>query len=205
MLAATRQLVMQRLDEVPRLVDRFSRREAQTPEVLEWFSRVEQVLTRLRSPLASMVASERGRVVATPDGLHDPEVREQASGRKALRAMTAVSLSRVERALREMVGEIDHKLDSLREKLASFLAAASGSVPIPLPPECASERQRWLHQVWATLGASPETRSLYAYLNASMSSSDRFYLLDDVLTQMLDSAQIQMPQSDRDRLRPLGD
>ncbi len=186
MLAVTRELVLGHLAELSTLVNKYGDRQAYVQEVLAWCMRVEQSLGRVRSPLASLVAAERGRILATPDGLRDPEVKDESNKRKVTGAMAAVALGRVEGALRGKVAEIDAHFDSLREKLASFLGAVSVKQPIPLPPPVGHEREAWIRRVWSSLGSHAETRALYSYLNAAMAPQDRIYLLDDVLTHLIE-------------------
>lgn len=186
MLAITRQLLLGHLLEIRELVDAYARRDAFVPDVLRWLQRTESTLQRLRSPLSSLVATQRAQILAVGDGLSEPTVvRVGRSARRTERAVTAIALRHIEEALRTRLMEIDHKLEDAREKMVSFLAAASKNVAIPPPT---GDRTAWLHATWRALGAGRETGALHTYLDALLTSTDRDYLLDDVLSNLLEKA-----------------
>lgn len=185
MLAVTRERLVDHLQRASALVDTYARRDPDYPRrVLAWMTELEETLGQLRSPLASMVAAERGLITAVDDGLRPPEVlRERISPRKAIRATASLSLAHVEGSLRSEVASIDHKLDEMRERMAQLMAIATNSHPIPLPVR--DPRQAWLDGVWAGLAGNGETRSLYTYLNAALTAADRSYLLNEILMNLI--------------------
>ena len=197
MLSVTREKLLSHLCELSGIVDSFAKRDVYVQGVLAWMSRVEQTLQQVRSPMASAMAAERGRILAVADGLRDPEIAEAGSVRKAERATTALALSRVESILRSRVDMIDQQLEMMREKMTSFLAAASVDVPIPLPPT--EPRVLWLQKVWGVLGHHPGTGALFAYLNASLTRHDRMYLLDQILEDLLSGPASSAAVADTDR------
>jgi hypothetical protein len=187
MLAITREKVLEHLREVPRLADLYRDRDPAFRErVLDWLSQVEQSLGRLRNPLASRAAAERTTILAVADGLREPGIDGSVGLRKATRATVSLALRRVERALRELVETTDRKLDEGREKMTQLLAVATTAKPIPLPPT--EPRQAWLEKVWRSLETSNGTQGMYAYLNAALRPSDRLYLLDEIVTNLVRSA-----------------
>ena len=183
MLALTREQLVEHLQEASALVDRYARNDWEFPtRVTAWMTEVETTLGRLRSPLVSLVAAERGKITAVDDGFRDPEI-EGVNQRKALKATATLALGRVEAALRDEIHRIDARFDEMRERLAQLLALASTSAPIPLPPT--EPRQAWLDLVWSGLAVNGETRSLYSYLGAALAPSDRTYLLDEMIRNLL--------------------
>jgi hypothetical protein len=48
--------------------------------------------------------------------------------------------------------------------------------------------QAWLEKVWRGLETSNGTQGMYAYLNAALRPSDRLYLLDEIVTNLVQSA-----------------
>lgn len=187
MLAITREKVLEHLREVPRLADLYRDRDPAFRErVLDWLSQVEESLGRLRNPLASRAAAERTTILAVADGLREPGIDGSVSVRKATRATVSLALRRVEEALRELVESTDRKLDEGREKMTQLLAVATAAQPIPLPPT--EPRQAWLEKVWRSLETSNGTQGMYAYLNAALRPSDRLYLLDEIVTNLVQSA-----------------
>lgn len=185
MLSYTREALVERLLQVPALISLYQGQDAAfLPTTLQWMSETEALLKQLRSPLASLCASERGRLLAAIEGFRDAElVTREGSPRKAARAMGALCLGRVEASLRERVGELDARLGVAAEKMAQLLALGSTKSPLPLPPtEPASE---WLAQVWQHLAGVAETRQLHAYLSSLLSADDRQYLLAQATEHLL--------------------
>jgi len=185
MLLMTREKITSHLLELGGLVDLYQQRDPVFVErVVKWLSRLEEGLSQLRSPLAAFVASERGKILASHDGLRDPQIMgAKLSIRKASMATASLILSRTEEVLRSAVVEIDKKFDTWREKMSQLLALASMKHPVPLPPT--EPRQQWLKKVWVQLGKSEEAIGMHVYLNAVMTQSDRLYLLDELIQNML--------------------
>jgi hypothetical protein len=184
MLALTRETLLARLLLVPGLADRYQRREPDFPAaVAGWLRDGEQALARLRSPLASLCAAERARLLAGADGGAEPgSGAGRGAPRKALRALAAGVLNCAEAALREALAKTDGELASLRDKLAQLLAVASGARPLALP---AAGGAAAYAELWRQLGELPEARSLHAYLGVSLAPPDRQYLLDDLLGNLI--------------------
>lgn len=185
MQAMIREQLVSALLQCPSLIDLYQKREPLfASRVIAWLSEVEKVLQQFRLPLAALVASERGRILAAGDGYRDLQVQgERLSPRKAGLATAFLALSRVQEELRRVIGEIDGKFELWREKIAQFLAVVTQKIPIPLPP--GEPRPAWLGQVWTEMGASEETQGMYRYLNAAMPASDRLYLLEEVVGNLL--------------------
>lgn len=185
MLAFTREQLVEHLQAASGLVDRYARNDWEYPSrVTEWMSDVENTLGKVRSPLVALVAAERARITAVHDGFREPDL-EGINVRKSQKATASLALGRVEAALRDEVRRIDARFDEMRERIAQLLALASTSTPIPLPPT--EPRQAWLDRVWSGLAPNGETRSLYSYLGAALTPSDRSYLLDEMLRNLLDA------------------
>lgn len=187
MLAYTREKIVDHLLETSRLVDCYQRRDPSFPaKVAGWLAEVEKSLTQLRLPLASLAATERGRILAVGGGFRDPAfAAEPMSQRKATVAVAALALGRVQEELRNKVTEIDASFDAWREKMAQFLAIATTKAPIPLPPT--EPRDVWLANVWKGLNVNGEVQGMYRYLGAAMQPNDRLFLLDDVLSNLLNA------------------
>lgn len=185
MLSLTRETLLEHLDDVHDLVTRYTRRETFLEEVINWMLALEKSLQRMRSPLSSFVASQRGLIMATFDGYRDPAISAESLKlrKKAERATTMIILNRVSEVLGQRVNDVDNELSALREKMVSFIAAASVKQPLPLPPR--EPRDQWLVEVWDILGRDQTTLTLYTYLNGSLSKQDRLYLLNDILVDLL--------------------
>lgn len=106
-----------------------------------------------------------------------------AGSRKAVRASAALALGRVEEALRSEVAAADARLAEGRERIAQLLAVATAAAPIPLPPT--EPHNAWLGRVWRGLDVNGATHGMYAYLNAAFTASDRLYMLDEVVANLL--------------------
>ena len=185
MLALTREKLSAHLQEMPSLIDLYQRRDPMfINRTVTWFSVLEKILLQTRNPIASFVAVERGKVLAISDGYRDPSVpTSSTTKRKAGFVTTMMVLGRVEAVLLDTLNDIDAKLEIWREKMTQFVAVATNSHPIPLPPP--EPRQAWLKEVWRQFSISVETQSMYNYLNAAMDASDRLYLLGELVENIL--------------------
>ena len=88
------------------------------------------------------------------------------------------------RRLRERVLEASARLEHFEEKLIEAMTAAVLVDLIPLPPTRPWER--WLARAWQGLVTHAATRPTAAYMGAALRSPDRLYLLDRVLTRLLE-------------------
>ncbi len=184
MLALTRETLVSHLHDVPGIVDLHSQHNPEfVARVVRWLEGVERSLLQLRNPLASLAAVQRTSVLAVSDGSRDPQISARVTARKATRAMASLAIGRMDTALRQTVQEIDRKLDKAREELGQLLAVATAEKPIPLPPT--EPRSLWLEQVWRQMNVSGSTHGMHTYLSASLALSDRLFVLDEILSNLL--------------------
>lgn len=185
MLALTRHKLLEHLQTLSNIVDFYRRHDPLFESAaIDWLEKVEQTFLQLRHPLAGSVAVERAKILAVSDGYRDYEASlSGTSRRKAGNVTLVIVLGRVETMLLQDVMRIDTQFSSWREKMAQFIAVATNEQPIPLPPS--EPRQVWLQQLWHGFHTTPETHSMYVYLNTVMSSSDRLYLLDELIENLL--------------------
>ena len=180
----TRERIANQLLEIGNLIDLYEQRDPQfVNRAVKWLTILEENLLQLRNPLSAFVASEKSKILAVQDGLRDPLIIGSKSTRKTSMATTSLVLTRIEETLRAAITEIDKKFDTWREKMSQLLALASMKHSIPLPPT--QPHQQWLKKVWSQLGKSEEAIGMHVYLNATMTQSDRLYLLDELIQNML--------------------
>jgi hypothetical protein len=183
-----RQELLEHLAQLPSVLDLY--RDASPSFILEavaWLASMEATLLRFRSPKASLIAAERGLILATADGYRDPQVAGggQGSSRRGARATAVVSLGRAEAAVRSQIEAINEQLDAMKVKLAQLLVIASSVRPLPMPGSEA--HTQWLTNVWAGLAVSEETRRMQAFIATSLATVDRLYLLDELLLNLVAS------------------
>ena len=184
MLAALREQLVGSLQEVPEVMNFYIKNPPIfVDRTIQWITKTEQTLQKFRIPTSSLLATERGKILATLDGYRDPEVTDSKSTRKAMRATACLALSRIEPAIRADIHQIDEKFDHMRNKMAQLLAVSSSTSPIPLPPT--EPKTLWLQKVWKNLAIQPETKGMYEYLNTALKYSDRLYLLEEVIDNLL--------------------
>lgn len=190
MLFYTRENLVALLLPVPQLVDQLQRNDAGFPAAtIAWLQQAEQTLARLRLPTVSLVAVERGKVVATQQGCSPPRPESspgtrRPSARKATAFTALAAIDAVQAALRSLLAEQERRIDLAREKMTQLVAVGSAQSALPLPPT--DPRDAWLDAVWRALNRNGETAGMYRYLGASLSLLDRRQLLDEVLTPLLD-------------------
>jgi len=187
MLVATREIIVDKLLELPALMDLYQKGEVSfSVRAMSWLQDVEDALSRLRSPLTSLVARERARIIAAADGFRDPLNGEgRLSRRKSLNVTASLALADVEQGLVARVHSIDQKFDIWRDKLAQFISVASNIMPIPLP--MTEPRQVWLANLWKDWQQIEETRAMHSYLNTVMAKADRLHLFGELLENHLNS------------------
>ncbi len=187
MLAFTRERMMDSLSQISELINMYQRRDSQFIETtVAWLKASEESLLQIKSPLASFVAAERGKLLAASDGYINHEINpNRHSNRKTQAAMAALVLSRVESAVRNHVAHIDEKFDALREKMIQFVAVstANGTPPYALPARF-DPKEAWLKTVWESLRVTAETANMRNYLNTALNPSDRLYLLDSFIDNL---------------------
>jgi len=168
------------------LMDQYAKAEPGFVDaVVDWLKSAEQLLQRRRNSLGSMPATERGRILSVRDGGLDKEhVDPKLPKRKALRVVAASAMGRVELEIRQHLMGIENELKPFSDKIAQLLALSSKRAPIPLP---SGPRELWLGEVWRGL-AGGETQEMFTFVNASLPLVDRLYLLDSVVSQLLEGA-----------------
>ncbi len=177
MQAIIRETLASALLKLPALVDTYQQRDPLfAAQAIHWLGELEKAMQQLRLPLAAMLAVN--------DGYRDPLLPgERLPSRKAQAATASLALNHAQDEARRLIAGIDAQFDLWREKLAQFLAIATQKTPIPLPPT--EPREAWLATVWRQLDVNGDTQGMYRYLNAAMPASDRLYLLNELLTNLL--------------------
>lgn len=195
MLVATREVYLEKLLQLPRLIDAYQQGEVGfAAKATQWLRDLERSLGQLRSPLVSLASRQRARIIAAHDGFREPVLKNgKMSRRKEINATASLALGEVEKGLIERVQEIDQKFDAWRDKLAQFISVVSSAEPIPLPPT--EPRRDWLQQIWQNWGKIEDTQAMYRYLNTVMIPGDRLYLLDELLENHMNSSGAQVSVS----------
>jgi len=183
-LALTREALVSHLVALPGVVDPYVRGDATFAEAtVAWLHQVQETLTRLRSPLVSLVASGRASIVAVSDGLRPPGSNGQrVTARKARRAAAAAVLDRVDDALRAKVAELDARLEMGRERIAQVLAVCNGQVDLTRPE--GDVPRLWYDTLWVRIGEIAAVRDAHVFISASFTAGDRAYLLEDLLDRI---------------------
>ena len=187
MLALTREKFLGHLQEIPHLIFLYQKgADNFVKETIVWLEQTEESLLQLRNPLASFVASERGKIAAVHDGYIAPDVEiTSRTKRKAQSVSALLAICRVEAAMQKTINQIDTQFNVWREKMAQFIAVATTYESIPFPPE--EPRNAWIISVWKNFTITDETRGMYNYLNTAMCQSDRVYLLNDLLENLINN------------------
>lgn len=186
MLLVTRERLLVHLLDLGRLSDLYQRQDpTYVTAAVEWISKVERTLQELRSPLAGVASSERGLLLATADGLRDPEVEigQRQNNRRVKRATTAKILARLVDRLETKVAMVDARFDIMIEKVAQLIAVASSSQPLPSPMPGES-RSDWLERLWKGVSLTNETRGMYTYLRGALSHQDLMYLVGETVNRL---------------------
>ncbi|MGY0614464.1 hypothetical protein [Vibrio sp. FJH11] len=184
MKSVLKETIIARLLLLPQLSDKYL---AQDPsyvfDVALWLKQTEQKLEPMRSPMVSTLASLRGLLEACDDGYqHDKVLNSSRSKRKGKRALAASLLTRADTILNAELQRIDNHFSEVNDKLAQLLALVFAHQPLPIVQNITTG---YLDSIWKTLGEHEETKSMYLYLQARMSATDRRYLLRHLLLNMV--------------------
>ncbi len=185
MLVATREIIIEKLLSLSKLIDLYQSGEVGFAEkTIVWLKDTEDSLSRLRSPLTSQASRQRSRVVAAVDGFRENGLSEgRISRRKAINITASLALSELEETLVQQLQSIDQKFDLWRDKLAQFISVASNKMPIPLP--ATNPRQDWLATIWQQWESIEETRAMHSYLSTVMTKHDRLHLFGELIENNL--------------------
>ncbi len=92
MLVATREILLDKLLKLPALIDAYQRNDADfVRQANAWFQELEKALNQLRSPLTSLVANQRGRVVSALEGYREPALANAPTDTCCLRTPCAAT------------------------------------------------------------------------------------------------------------------
>ncbi|UYI49758.1 hypothetical protein OFO16_17230 [Vibrio natriegens] len=184
MESVLKETIIARLMLLPQLSDKYL---AQDPsyvfDVAVWLKQTELKLEPLRCPLVSTLASLRGLLEACDDGYQDDRIMNSSrSKRKGKRALAASLLTRADTILNDELQRIENNFSEVNEKIAQLIALVFANQPLPIVQNITSA---YLDSIWKTLGEHQETKSMYLYLQARISATDRRYLLSHLLINMI--------------------
>ncbi|MET1256280.1 hypothetical protein [Aliikangiella maris] len=191
MQAYIREKLVDALIESQKLINQYQTNSANfISSTLKWLIKIDDELARLRHPLSSMIAAERGKLLATVEGgnLDNPGL----SKRKAERFKAVNIIESVEQKLREAVDQIDSQFIIWRDKIAQLAAISSRHNPISLSQQQIGNKE--LIQIWQQFGIPEEGINMHQYLSAVMPQADLLYLLDDVVANLLSNRPVQVVQ-----------
>ena len=152
---------------------------------LAWLKQAENDLLSTRSPICVLLQAESTLVASVMDG-HRPEHLEAGrSLKRCQRAVAAQSLERVSREIYSTIGRIDHLLDEMEEKLCHAIAVLASKNPDTY--ERLTPSQKGVDMIWSMLSMAPETIPIYSYFCAKLSLTDRNYLLEGIIQNILNN------------------
>ena len=184
MQSVLKETIITQLMLLPALSDKYLAQESSyVVDAAQWLKDTEVKLAPLRSPLVSALSSLRGLIEACDDGYQDPSVQSHSrSKRKGKRAFVAATLSKAEHQLHEELQRIEQHFSEANDKLAQLLALGFAKQPLPIPETLTTH---YLDSIWQTLGEHTDTQTMFLYLQARYSATDRRYLLQQLLHNML--------------------
>ncbi len=185
MQSVIRETMVTALLEVSALTDRYATSDPKYVEaVSRWLEATETSLGKLRHPAAGFVAARRGLLEAAPDG-YRPEAIEPGHSRKTRRAAAAVAVADVEERLSDEVMRLDANFAEWHERMSQLVAVAAQHTDFPAPR---APHEAWLMEVWRTLDVGNGAQGMFEYLSARLSRTDRLYVLDQIMTNVLEAA-----------------
>jgi hypothetical protein len=150
---------------------------------IAWLEEAERKLSGLRTPISILLQAEKSLVTSVLDGYAPAEVQAENSVRKRQKAVAAHSLERLSREIHQKIESIDHTLNQTKEKMCHAIAVLASKQPDLYANLEAN--QSVIDALWRALGATPETLPMFNYFSAALPSTDRNYVLLDIVTNIV--------------------
>jgi len=184
MRSIAKEKIIHQLMQLTALTDEYMQLNAAYPQkTLAWLLETEKQLEPLRLPVVSKLSALRGLLIASDDGYQDPNITDSSrSKRKAKRALAAHIISQAEQVLRDEVEFIDHQFAELIDKLSQLLAISFAQQELPATPQIT---MGYVDNIWNIMSENQETKSMFRYIQARIGETDRRYLLQSLLNNML--------------------
>lgn len=148
-----------------------------------WLEDAERDLSSLRSPIVILLQAEKSSLTSVLDGYLPSSIQTGNSVRKSQKAVAAQSLERISKEIYTKIEQIDHSLEQHSEKFRHAIAVLASKDPTIF--EGIQANQQGIVTVWNRLGQTPETIPMYHYFCAALATTDRDYLLLDIIQKVL--------------------
>lgn len=152
---------------------------------IRWCKNLEEELTKLRLPLIGVVSSERGKLIAAMQGSVPQDSLTPKSKRKLMNFQAVESIECINQQISQTIERIDVQFNGWREKIAQLAALSSNQQVIELDIEKLNNAT--LSNIWQQFGQHKETYNMFQYLAAAMPQADLFYLLRDIIINLLNN------------------
>ena len=153
-----------------------------------WLEEAEKDLSGLRSPISILLQAEKSSLTAVLDGYLPDNIQAGKSVRNSQRAVAAQSLEKVSKEIYSKIENIDQTLNQLQEKLCHAVAVLASKEPEVY--ENIQVSQQGIDTIWKMLGRTPETTPMYNYFCAKLTSTDRNYLLMDIIQNIVSNKSV---------------
>jgi len=148
-----------------------------------WLEETEKDLSGLRSPISILLQAEKSLLTSVLDGYTPDYIQIEKSIRKKQKAIAAQSLDRISKEIHTKIESIDHIFDQISEKLCHAIAVLASKEP-DLYGKLQADQQG-IDTIWRNLGLTPETIPMFNYFCAKLASTDRDYLLLDIIQKIV--------------------
>lgn len=157
----------------------YSNKSRFIPEFIKWLDESERELSFNKNPIGILFQSEKSKILSVLDGYLPDDVPNEKNLRKVQRAVTARSLNFLSTEIYSKLQQIETEYDAVREKLSHAIAVLGTKDP-GLYASLDND-QKSVIQIWKLLKETPETLPMYNYFGARLSQTDLFYLITEIL------------------------
>lgn len=150
---------------------------------INWLEESEKDLSGLRSPIIILLQAEKSLLISVLDGYLPSNIQNGKNLRKSQKAVAAQSLEKISKEIYAKIEAIDRTFDQLNENLCQAVAVLASKVPAAfdnLPVD-----QHGVDTIWEMLGRTPETIPMYNYIGSKLSTTDRNYLMVDIIQKIM--------------------
>lgn len=156
---------------------------------INWLEEAETDLSVLRSPISILLQAEKASLTSVLDGHIPDHIQAGTSARKIQKALAAQSLEKISGEMYSKIESIDNNLEQLNEKLCHAVAVLASKHPEAY--DTLQVSQQGLDTIWRMLATTPETLPMYNYFCAKLATTDKNYLLMDILQKIANNKSTQ--------------
>lgn len=153
-------------------------------KTLRWLEEAEKGMSEMKIPEGAEMSSLRGSIIKVEDKMKaEDKMVKRSEIKAAVNNAAAEAISRTEEILRERMLESEAILKEFQNKLCEGMTAFLLQNEIP---QKGVSYNNWLNLIWNMMCDQQATKPLTLYIKSSLSSFDRYYILNNIMRNVMD-------------------